>query len=379
MFDEVLETLRELAASPAAVVAATVLGAVVLGVLVTRILKAVWRRLARHTQTEWDDEVVARLGSPVSTIMAMQLFRLSFAWLPLEPSAIATLREVINVLTILNVIWAAFRGIDIVRSVLQRREWAVSCASSRSLLALAARFAKVAVLLMGSLVALSQLGVSIASLIAGLGIGGLVIALAAQKTVENLFGAVSIGIDQPMREGDFVKIYDFVGTVEQIGLRSTRIRTLDRTLITIPNDELSNQRIESFSARDRIRLACTIGLEYKTTGDQVRTVIEAFTRILRAHPKIWPDAVVVRFKEFAASSLDLEVMAWFQTSDWGEFQVIRENILLEFMAAVSAAGAAIAYPTQTLHHVLDGLNAPLTRIGGRPQPASSGAASVQPE
>jgi MscS family membrane protein len=167
--------------------------------------------------------------------------------------------------------------------------------------------------------------------------------------VENVFGAVSIGIDQPMREGDFVRLYDFVGTVEQIGLRSTRIRTLDRTLITIPNGELANQRIESFTARDRLRLACVVRLEYGTTAAQLREILEALEGILRRHPKIWPDAVVVRFSQFGESSLEIEVMAWFETRDWGEFQGIRQDVLVDFMEAIERAGSKIAVPTRAIH------------------------------
>jgi MscS family membrane protein len=152
-----------------------------------------------------------------------------------------------------------------------------------------------------------------------------------------------------MREGDFVKLYDFVGTVEQIGLRSTRIRTLDRTVVTIPNGELANQRIESFTVRDRLRLATTIGLVYSTTSAQMRAILGELEAILRRHPKIWPDMVVVRFKELAASSLDIEIMAWFQTADWGEFQGFRQDVLLEFMAAIERHGSSIAFPTRTVH------------------------------
>ena len=200
----------------------------------------------------------------------------------------------------------------------------------------------------GLLIGLAQIGVSVGSLIAGLGIGGLVLALAAQKTVENLFGTVSIGVDQPMREGDFVKIGDTLGTVEQIGLRSTRIRTLDRTIVTIPNGDLSNQRVESFAARDRIRFACTVGLVYDTTPRQIRDVLAAFERILLAHPKIWADGIGVHFVKLGESSLDVEVMAWFATSDWNEFQAIRQDTLIAFMEAVEHAGTQIAFPTQTL-------------------------------
>jgi MscS family membrane protein len=146
-----------------------------------------------------------------------------------------------------------------------------------------------------------------------------------------------------------VKIEDFVATVEAIGLRSTRFRTLDRTIVTLPNGRLADMRLESFTARDRLRLATVIGLVYDTTSQQMREVLQGFERVLRAHPMIYADAVVVRFREFAASSLDIEIMAWFLTSNWAEFQLIRQEVLLQFMDVVERAGTSFAFPTQTLH------------------------------
>jgi MscS family membrane protein len=112
-------------------------------------------------------------------------------------------------------------------------------------------------------------------------------------------------------------------------------------------------RLESYTARDRMRLACTVGLVYETTAAQMRQVLEGLEAVLRAHPKIWPDTVVVRFKELAASSLDIEVMACFQTPDWGEFQLIRQEVLLDFMAVVERAGTGFAFPTRTVHVAAD--------------------------
>ena len=136
-------------------------------------------------------------------------------------------------------------------------------------------------------------------------------------------------------------------------------------------------RLESFTVRDRLRLAAVIGLAYETTADQMRQVLTGFERVLREHPKIWPDAVVVRFREFAASSLDIEIMAWFQTPDWGEFQLIRQEILLQFMQVVEQAGTSIARPTRVVHVASlpagvsgdgDGAPQPPARSRSRPQP-----------
>ncbi|HZJ67479.1 MAG TPA: mechanosensitive ion channel family protein [Kofleriaceae bacterium] len=329
------------------------LGAAVCAFIVGRIIVGVGRpllaRLADRTATEWDDRLVQLMASPLSLVLSLQALRLASPWLPLDGPALATMLGAIAIATTLAVLWTAFRGIDLARGVLERRAWAIDRPSSRSVLSIGGRFAKVAVVVIAGIVALAQLGVSVGSLIAGLGIGGLAVALAAQKTLENLFGTLSIGVDQPMREGDVVKLYGVVGTVETIGLRSTRLRTLDRTIITIPNGELANQRIESLTVRDRLRLATTIGLVYATTSQQMRAILGELEAILRRHPRIWPGDIVVRFKELAASSLDIEIMAWFQTTDFAEFQGIRQDVLLDFMAAIERNGSAIAFPTRTIH------------------------------
>ena len=120
-------------------------------------------------------------------------------------------------------------------------------------------------------------------------------------------------------------------------------------MISIPNGKLADMRLESLTERDRMRLACDIGLVYETTAAQMREVLEGFERVLRSHPKIWPDALVVRFKEFGASSLNIQIMAWFQTPEFSEFQLIRQEILLQFMDVVEKAGSSFAFPTQTVH------------------------------
>ena len=145
---------------------------------------------------------------------------------------------------------------------------------ARPLLSLAIRAGKVVILIMGLIGVLAEMGYPVGSMLATLGIGGLAFALAAQKTIENVFGSVSIGMDQPMREGEFVRIDDFVATVEAIGLRSSRFRTLDRTVITIPNGKLADMKVETFAARDRIRLATTLGLVYSTTAEQMLATLE---------------------------------------------------------------------------------------------------------
>ncbi len=330
-----------------------VLLAWMLGSLLSRLTRWLLGRLSARTATRWDDELLARIGGPLTLAWTLALAYLSLPWLGLYQHAQDFIWRVLRGAFFLTFFWALARTVDVARYVLTRAAWTKDHPAARSLLSLGSRVAKVLVVILGGVALLSELGYPVASLVAGLGIGGLAFALAAQKTVENLFGAFSIGADQPFREGDFVHIEDFVGTVEAIGLRSTRIRTLDRTLISIPNGKLADMRLESFTARDRIRLACTVGLVYETTVAQMREVLDGLERILREHPKIWPDAIVVRFASFGDSSLNIDVMAWFQTSDWNEFQLIRQNLFLQFMEVVEKAGSSFAFPTRTVHVVND--------------------------
>ncbi len=320
-----------------------------LGWIASRMLRAMLRRAARGTAGSWDDTAIERVGGPLTGACTLAACAIALSMLRLYPPAEAVGFRILRAGGLLVFFWALLRLVDIGRLIISRTTWARTAAGSRALLPLGARVAKVLVIAMAAVATLSLLGYPVASLIAGLGLGGLALALAAQKTVENLFGAFSIGIDQPYREGDFVKIEDFVGTVESIGLRSTRFRTLDRTIITIPNGRLAEMRLESFTARDRLRFAAVVGLVYETTAEQMRAALAGFEGVLRAHPKIWPDAVVVRFSGLGASSLDIEIMAWFLTADWGEFQGIREDILLSFMDVVERVGTSFAFPTQTLH------------------------------
>jgi MscS family membrane protein len=348
--------------------------AALVGALATRLLRAIVGRVVVRTGTTWDDAVVERLHAPAAAALTIAAVWVFLPALSLYAPAQDAAQRLTRVALFIVFFWALWRLVDVVRHVLAGTRWAVESPSSRSLLPLGARSVKIVVIALAAVAVLSMLGYPVGSLLAGLGIGGLALALAAQKTVENLFGAFSIGVDQPFREGDFVKVDDFVGTVEAIGLRSTRFRTLDRTIVTLPNGKVADMRLESFAVRDRLRLAAVIGLAYETTVAQMREVLAGFERVLRDQPKLWPDSFTVKFSALAASSLDVEVMAWFQTTDWGEFQLIRQEVLLRFMEVVERAGTSIAFPTRTVHlggEAVDALQALASARSGDGATASS--------
>ena len=209
---------------------------------------------------------------------------------------------------------------------------------------------------------LQLFGFNVTTIVAGLGIGGIAVALAAQKTIENLFGGLTMMADKPVRIGDYCRFGDKEGWVEDIGLRSTRVRTLARTIISVPNAEFSNVQIENLTARDRMRFFTTLNLRYETTPDQMRHVLVGLRALFGGHPKVGPEMLRVRFAAFGAASLDIEINAYVMTADVDEFLAIREDLLLRIMDCVTQAGTGFAFPSQTVYMARDrGLDAERAR------------------
>lgn len=193
------------------------------------------------------------------------------------------------------------------------------------------------------------LGFPLYSVVAGLGIGGLAIALAIRPTLENLIGGIILYVDQPVRIGDFCSFEDKMGTIESIGVRSTKLRALDRTLITVPNAALADMQLINWAECDQMLITTTIGLRYETDPDQLRYVLAKFREMLHAHPKIDRDTVRVRFEGYGASSLDIGVRVYALTREWNEFHAIREDIFLRMNTIVRESGSGFAFPSQTLY------------------------------
>ena len=320
------------------------------------VTRALLHRVSAHTTTAWDDRLLASIGPPIGLAWLLFLFALISHSIGLAGPVESTIRQAVQGLAVATIFWALWRSITVVIELMLTRPWALGNPSTRHLLTIGGNLSKGVIAVLGVLALLAALGYPVTTLLAGLGIGGLAFAFGAQKTVENLFGSMALAVDQPFRVGDFVRVGDLQGTVEDIGLRSTRFRTPDRTLVSIPNGSLADQRLESLAERDRMRLATTIGLAYGTTRAQMRQVIEGFERALRSHPKIWPETVVVAFNQLGANSLDIEIQAWFKVPA-DEFNRCRQEVLLEFMRVVEETGTAFALPTRTVHLVSAGAEA----------------------
>jgi MscS family membrane protein len=201
---------------------------------------------------------------------------------------------------------------------------------------------------------LRAFGVNVTAGLAALGVGGLAIALGAQKTFENLIGSLTLLADRPVRIGDFCRFGQTLGTVEEIGIRSTRIRTLDRTVLTVPNGEFSTLHIENYSQRDRFWFHPILNLRYETTTDQMRYVLQELRAMLGKHPKVDTESARVRLIGLAAYSLDVEIFAYVYAWDYASFLEIQEELLLSCMEVVEKSGTGFAFPSQTLYLGRDG-------------------------
>jgi MscS family membrane protein len=311
----------------------------------TRVLAAI---LIRRNQSI-DPRFVHHFRGPVRLAWTVALFA---AGAPLLGPGLAlseSLRTLERLFLVVAAAWLVLRVIDLASLVARVRAEREERSGLLPVLIPGARLTKVLIVIFAFLGVLGSLGVNVSAAVAGLGVGGLAIALAAQKSLENLLGGINLFADQPVQVGNFCRYGDQVGTVEEIGLRSTRIRSLDRTVVTIPNSEFSNLKLENYALRDRMRLWTMVGVRYETTPDQLRYVLVRLREILIAHPRVTDDPARVRFVGFGAYSLDLEVFAYVDTADWNEFLGIREDLYLRFMDAIKEAGTGFAFPSSTTY------------------------------
>ena len=211
------------------------------------------------------------------------------------------------------------------------------------------RVADVLVIFLALMVTLKQFGIDPTPALAGLGVGGIAVALAAQKTLENVIAGASLVFDKAVRVGDSLKMGEVSGSVEHIGLRSTRIRTLDRTVVSVPNGQIANVTLETLSARDKYWFHPVVALRYETTPAQLRGVVAGISELLSKHPAIDLESVRVRFIRLGSFSMDIDVFAYFHARDWNHFLEIQEKVLFEVTEIIGRSGTWIAMPSQTTY------------------------------
>lgn len=291
------------------------------------------------------DHHVARLTGPIRVlIFALAIWFISLLSRSVLLSAFWT--YVALTLTVIGATWLCVRVIDVLFKLKQSQ---FMLSDKISMVQLGRKLSKIMAVIVGTLVIFYIAGINIAAVLTGLGIGGIAIAFAAQKTLENLFGGIMIISDQPVRVGDFCRAGEHLGTVENIGLRSTRIRTLERTVVSVPNGQLAVMSLENLTMRDKTWFHHTLKLRYETTADQLRYILAEIRKMMYQHPKVESSSARVRFIGMGDSSLKLEVFAYVLETQYEAFLPIQEDLLLRIMDIIEASGSGFAFPSQTTY------------------------------
>lgn len=314
--------------------------------LLSRIVIAASMPLVKRYAKPMQTYRLEAFAEPLRLLLSIAVFRICME--AIAPSALARdyLLRLLAFLFILGAASFVMRVVDVISDQAISRMDPRQRALSYSVFPLFVRIVKIFIFCIAVLFVLSQWGYSTSTILAGVGVGGIAIALAAQKTLENLFGSVSIITDRPVLVGDFCQFGSQSGTVEDIGLRSTRIRTQDRTVVTIPNSVFSTMTLENFSRRDRFWFHPTLQLRRDSTPDQIGQIMDAITQMLQDHPKVDASGLPVRFMKIANESFQLEVFAYVLTADGNEYLQIQSQLLLEILEIARRLNIGFAVPFQ---------------------------------
>ena len=330
-----------------AIAAAILVISYLLRSVVTTTVFGLLKRLSARTESSLDDELAVTLQKPVAVLIPVTGAVMALKVLKLSPETDLARLYVQTVAFAVVGLWTALvtlsTVLDHLQVVARKRDLGVAAFMpwiKKSLIAL--------ILILGVLLAAQSLGADVKAFLAGLGIGGLAFALAAQDTLANVFGSVVVAIDQPFRVGEFVQIGAFSGTVEDIGLRSTKLRTPQRTLIAIPNKTVAQEAINNFGRMPQRRVDMTLGVTYGSTPDQIEALLRDIRALLKNDQEVHQEFIAVNFVNFGACSLDLQIIYFTANPDLLKSLELRERINLAIMKLVAANGLSFAFPTQTI-------------------------------
>ena len=324
-------------------------GIVVFGGLwiVSALLVAVMRKLVANPSENGLYRFFEAALPPVSLLIAVGVF---YTWADRLPVAIVarqTLLRYTGIVTVVALVWFGLRLVDAIAELAIARMQRRQRRQIVSVITLLRRTAKVLLLVLSGIGILDTFGIDVTTGIAALGIGGIALALGAQKTVENLVGSVTVIADRPMQVGDFIKVGDVVGTVEDVGIRSTRIRTGERTVVTIPNGDLSARQIENFAERDRFLFNPVIAVDYATSPAKLKEAIGIVQQVL-VRQKNLAEGHRARLGRIGERSFNIEVFAYIDVREFDTQVIIREELLLAIYEQLDAAGIGMAFPSQTI-------------------------------
>ena len=308
--------------------------------------------LAEKTETEADDIASAAIVNPLGLILPVVGIYLAVRILmSAVPAWVATSDKVFMVVSILVITWTLFKLTDAVTILLKELTAKTDSRLDDQIVPLVRKALKVFIGVLAFILVAQNLGYSVSGLLAGLGIGGLALAMASKDTLANLFGSIMILIDRPFHVGDWITFPGGDGVVEEVGMRSTRIRTFAKTVVSIPNQALANATVENHSLMPKRRIKFTLGVTYESTVDQVSGLVVSIEEYLKSNANIDQEFMLVKFTTFNDSSLDIFVYCFTVTTDWTKHLSVKQDVNLKIMSLVEEMGMGIAFPTQTVHLV----------------------------
>jgi len=309
----------------------------------------IWlRRVAAKTQTQFDDMLLELLNGPVKIVAFVIFLRIGLEVFDWPEVVDMVLTKGFAIIVAVTITYMVLKLLDLLMTFWRKRVAdEQDKAFNDQLFPIIRKTLKAFIVVVATLVTLSNIGVNITAAIASLSIGGLALGLAAQDTVANLFGAVSILLDKPFRIGDRIRLPDVDGVVETIGLRSTRVRNLDGHLITVPNKTMGNATITNITRRPNIKTVMNIGITYDTPRPQVERALAVLNEIYKNHPMtadVW-----ISFDKFADCSLNLLVIHWWNSTDYKQYLGGMQELNLAIKERFDAEGISFAFPTRTLY------------------------------
>ena len=326
--------------------------AVLLGLtfkVITRRVVNLMGKLAQKTSGDWDDKLINAVNNPLGILSSIGLWFISLYILRIEGQTLVVLKTVLKVFFSIVVVWLIYRLTHVLTEYLKYIASKTETTLDDQLVPLLNRTLKIMVLVVGVLAIIQNMGFNVMSVLAGLGIGGLAIAMAAKDTVANFFGSLMILFDRPFQVGDWIVVGSAEGTVEEIGFRSTRIRTFYNSVVSIPNSEVANAKIDNMGMREYRRVYTTVGLTYDTPPEKLEAFMEGVKNIIKANPHTRKDYFHVVFSGYGDSSLNIMLYFFFKVPNWNDELVERQNIYLEILRLAKELGVEFAFPTQTLH------------------------------
>lgn len=323
--------------------------ALLLKKIFSKVIIVLMQKLAKKTKNTIDDSIVEVLDKPVQLAFIIIGLQAATQMLLLPPEISVFVQRVIRSLILYTLFWSAYRATDVFTALFEQRALLTADKFDDMLVSFLSNGAKAVIIVLGAITIAQVWFSEIAGVLTGLGLGGLAFALAAQDTAKNLFGSVTIMLDRPFNIGDWVQTPSVEGTIEEIGFRSTKVRTFAQAVVTIPNSVMSNDPITNWSRMGKRRVNFQLKVSYQTTAEQLQQCIKSLRTILEEHPEVHPETIMVYFERFGENSLNIFVYFFTNTTNWQKFLEVQEDINFKIMAMLEELGIFVALPSRSVY------------------------------